>query len=64
MAKSSFEVLQEQAKVAGYDSVDEYLAYCEVLAEVKKMNRALDRAFLPDDLLKYCDSVDDAVFPK
>ena len=64
MENETLRILQQRAKDAGYDSVDEYLVYYEVLDAVKKMNVALDRALLPDDLTKYCDTVDAAVFPR
>ena len=62
MAKKAIEILQEQAKIAGYDNVDDYLTYCEVLTEVKKMNAAFDRALMPDDLMKYCDPATPVVY--
>ncbi|MBR1746924.1 MAG: hypothetical protein IJ735_01785 [Clostridia bacterium] len=56
--------LSRRAWAEGFSSLDEYLVYCEVYDIVKKMNVALDRAFLPDELSKYCDSVNEAFFPK
>lgn len=64
MANETIEILRQRAKEAGYESVDDYLVYCEVFGLVKKMNVALDRALLPDQLTKYCGLVDESVFPR
>ena len=64
MDKYGVELLEKEAKAAGYDSIDEYLVYCEVLGIVKKMNVALDRAFLPDELMKYCEKTNEVVLEK
>lgn len=64
MQQSGKDILKEKAKAEGYDSVDEYLVFCEVYDVVQKMNVALDRAFLPDELMKYCEPGDSAVIPQ
>lgn len=44
--------LENMAKEAGFESVDEFVHHCEIEATLKRVNRSLDRALLPDDLLK------------
>lgn len=53
MDKKGFEYLEKQAKAEGFDNVNDYLLYCEMYDTIKKLDAALDRALMPDDLMKY-----------